>query len=219
MVFGDRRLWPFVARPWAIGAVLYLVLLIVAGWAFFGAGDAAARAIGGDNAAAIAVGRGVGLSIFVALAFFLSSLAFLTIASLASAFLWEGLSAEVERRLGIEPPMHRHRWTTLALDGAIRFTLMATIAVASVVAGWFCCGVSGVVAAGVLGLMDFTSPAYLRRNQPVWEQAFAVWGLRGWPGFALGCGLIALVPFLNLLLLPGLVAGGTMLRAQQFRRV
>jgi uncharacterized protein involved in cysteine biosynthesis len=66
-----------------------------------------------------------------------------------------------------------------------------------------------VLVAGWVGVLDYTSPAFLRYNRTVGEQWPVGTKMKGWFGFQIGAGLLSLLPFVNVLMLPALVAGGT----------
>jgi uncharacterized protein involved in cysteine biosynthesis len=65
----------------------------------------------------------------------------------------------------------------------------------------------------LIGLLDYTAPAFLRRGLtlgPQWARLRHGFD-RDTAAFALVAGLLSLVPLVGVLLLPGLVAGGTLL--------
>jgi CysZ protein len=66
--------------------------------------------------------------------------------------------------------------------------------------------------AGIIGVLDFTAPAFLRRGILLggqWKLLFSAGG-SVW-GFMLIASLISLLPLIGVFFLPGLVAGGTLL--------
>jgi hypothetical protein len=91
------------------------------------------------------------------------------------------------------------------------------IAFATILLGWLFFGIVGVVLAGWLGLLDYTSNAFARRGILIDRQFSSVRKLPGWGGFLVSAGVVALFPFLNVLLLPALVAGGTILCGKGWR--
>jgi uncharacterized protein involved in cysteine biosynthesis len=85
----------------------------------------------------------------------------------------------------------------------------------ALITGWMFLGAVGIVLVGWLGLHDFTAPASMRRGEPLWIQIRTVYQSKGWFGFLVCAGICASIPFVNIVLLPSLVAGGTLLRARR----
>lgn len=138
---------------------------------------------------------------------------FFALAGFTSSLFWDGLSREVERRLGIAPPKRGPGVAAQAFDTIVRLPFTLAIAFFSLVLG----GIVAVpvVLVGWLSLYDFTAPASVRRGVLFPRQFRQAWRSEGAIGFALGCGLISLFPLINVLLMPALVAGGTALHAQR----
>jgi CysZ protein len=150
-------------------------------------------------------------------------LAYLISSAIAAPFN-SRLSEEVERldngRTG--PPFQLWREVRLVLRGLALLTLMVSITLFLTVASW----VSGAVFApagivlsvvgyGVSALhaaidaMDYTAE---RRGARFWySYGFVCRHFRPSLGFGTGAFILVFVPFINLLLLPGVVAGGTLL--------
>jgi len=80
------------------------------------------------------------------------------------------------------------------------------IVFATCTGGWL-----GPVLGGILSLFDFTAPYMLRRNLTFGKQWGHVFKLQGWFGFAVFGGIITLIPLVNILMLPVMVAGGTIM--------
>jgi uncharacterized protein involved in cysteine biosynthesis len=149
---------------------------------------------------------------FIVLWWFISSMLYVAIAGILSSFLWERLSVEIERMENTLPtPETKIGCGGTIYDTSIRAFISLFVALSALLLGWLCFGVVGILLAGWLGLMDYTSCAFARRGILVDRQFNAVYKCPGWKSFLLGAGVIALFPFLNVLLLPGLVAGGTLL--------
>jgi uncharacterized protein involved in cysteine biosynthesis len=99
-------------------------------------------------------------------------------------------------------------------DTAARLALNATLGFGAVLFGFVLGPIPGVLAAATIGLLDYTSPAYLRRGVTLQAQSRRLFFRR--PNaptltFALVAGLLSLIPVVGVLLMPGLVAGGTIL--------
>ena len=149
---------------------------------------------------------------FIVLWWFASSILYLAIAGILSSFLWERLSLEIERMESTLPvPEVKVGCGGTLYDTTIRAFMSFLVVLSALFLGWVCFGIVGVLLAGWLGLMDYTSCAFARRGVLIDRQFSAVFKCPGWKSFLLGAGVIALFPFLNVLLLPGLVAGGTLL--------
>ena len=214
----DRSLWKYALKPLAMGAFVY-ICIVALGFIVVPAlsAEVAARlGAQGDGGSTIrSISAGLGAIVFGLIVWFASGFLYLTVTSLFSAFLWDKLNEEVEARLGILEPAIPVSSITLLTDSLVRLVLSIGVSVAGIIASWSCLAVGGILAAGWLGLHDYTSPAYLRRNQPIWIQLTAIYGRRGWLAFLLVSGMLTLIPLINVLCLPALVAAGTMLRAQK----
>lgn len=218
LVFKDRTLWPFVVKPLVFGAFVF-ALIVVLGFAIVipsSSGLAAQWGASGESGGWIrGLASGFGAILYAVVLWFVSGILFLAITSLCSAFMWERLSEEVERRLDIRDASVPTSWPVLMADSLVRMAIAIFVAVASLLTGWMCLGIPALVFAGWLGLYDYTGPSYIRRGKFVWDQAISVYRHKGWFGFLFVGGLLTLAPVLNVVLLPGLVAGGAMLRSQR----
>ncbi|GAB4452593.1 MAG: hypothetical protein OHK0029_03800 [Armatimonadaceae bacterium] len=68
------------------------------------------------------------------------------------------------------------------------------------------------IATGIIGLLDFSAPAFLRRGITLGPQTRHLLPPTGGTfGFAITAGLLLLIPIVGVFFLPGLVAGGTLL--------
>ena len=81
--------------------------------------------------------------------------------------------------------------------------------------------VPGILSASIIGLLDYTSPMYAHRRKtlgPQWRDLFGSLDAQT-VVFALVAGFLSLIPLMGVLMLPGMVAGGTLLflrREQKF---
>jgi CysZ protein len=148
--------------------------------------------------------------LILALWLLLFSYAFVLLSSLFSSFLWDRLTEQVEILDGGGAPAVPLPRAALILDALKRLALALCVGMLA----FGCAFVTGpfapLLAAALLGLLDFTAPAYLRRGRTLGAQWSRVLRQRSL-GFALTAGLLSLLPVVNVLLLPGLVAGGTLL--------
>lgn len=219
MFIRDKSLWRYAWRPMLLSAFVYLAIAAL-GFAVFvpfvrgaiesaGAqGEGWARFIR-DTAGLVAA------ILYVIVLWVFSGMIYIMICSLFSAFMWDRLCEEVEEKLGIFEKPQPIGCGILLADSLVRFIVAMFIAAFGFATGWMCMGITAIVSTGWMCLLDFTAPAYLRRGKPFWDQHREVYKLKGWPFFILCTGMLTLLPFINLILLPAMVAGGTMLRAQR----
>ena len=193
--------------PLAWAALAYaFVVLIVAG-AFLGIGEWAAARTGLSTQAGGIAGFSVG---FVVSIFFGGGI-YLALVAVISGFGFDKLSAEIET-LEYGHAVGRPIGFVWGLtDGIARGLVSAILGLVAL------CGSPTLVipwlVASFLCLMDFTAPSLLRRGVSMRSQFARVRRIPGTLPFALVSGLILLIPMLNVLALPILVAAGTLLVA------
>lgn len=215
LVFGRNRLWPFVWKPMLVGGLIYF-LMVAIGFATVPnlfvnlmRQTGLDQILPGDDAL---VARTIGAIAYGVVLWFASGVLFLTFTTIASAFLWEKLSIEVERERGVlDPVTFKHSVATVVLDGGLRFVLALAITILGILVGWACFGIIGILMAGWVAMHDYTCPAMMRRGKPLWKQMPLMPRQKGWFGFQVSCGLVTIVPLLNVLMLPAMVAGGTIM--------
>lgn len=207
LLLRDRRLLRYVAIPMAY-AVVFFVVVIVAG--YFLIVPAVSRLLSGLGVNIELTGI-LGTLIYLAILFLVSGMLFLTLAATTSSFLWDRLSMEVERSIGVEPAEANLPTTTLIADSIVRVAVALGLAIVAFGCGFLLPGVIGILAAGLVGLFDFTASPYLRRGITWGEQRRKVFRLRGSGSYLLVAGLLSLLPLVNVLALPALVAGGTLM--------
>lgn len=153
-------------------------------------------------------------ALYLVLWAFLSGAVFLAIAGLLSSLLWERLSLEVERGVFGTAPNGQFGCGDSLADTFARLPFSIGLAVVAMVLGWALFGAVGIACAGLIGLSDFTANAYARRGQRFPGQFLCAMRLPGAWSFAAATGLLALLPLVNVILLPAMVAGGTLLVAE-----
>ena len=159
----------------------------------------------------------LGTLAFVALWVLLFSFVFVLLAGMFSGLLFDKLSLAVEKIAGAEkaspPATVPLGCGAQASDTFSRLLLNGTLGVAALVLSLVLGPIPGLLTAALVGLLDFTSPAYLRRGHTLGPQMARLLPRpdRGTISFALTAGLLSLVPLVGVLLMPGLVAGGTLL--------
>lgn len=211
LVLGDRRYWPFIARPLAVSALMYAVIVAI-GWFL-------TVPLMQSQLARVGVGERFGAwganLVFVAVLWFTSTILFVTIAGLTSSFLWDRLSYEVERTVSPNPPKAAITFRHWLLDTIPRVGFATLIFCLSTGCFWLL--PVSVALASWLCLYDYSAAAYLRRGITFLPQFAMAPRVKGALTFSLSCGLLTLLPVVNVILLPGLVAGGTLMVAEGSR--
>jgi Uncharacterized protein involved in cysteine biosynthesis len=219
LVFRTPRLWIYSVGPLLAAFVAY-VLLGLGGWFLIAprlSGRVADLGFGQNGAVATE---------FAAVLLWLLVFPFL-FTLLAAGFIgliFDPLSRAVEvaesgGERALVPEVRLPLGRTFA-DALSRLALNVLLGVIALVLGIWLGPLPGVFAAAVIGLLDYTSPAYLRRGHTLGAQ----WRrLRTRVDadtllFAAFAGALSLVPFVGLLLAPGLVAGGTLLTRRREQR-
>lgn len=211
LVFGNRRFWPYIAKPMLASFAVYLGIIAFGYWLVVPRLAAQIDRIGLDDR----VSGGAATLLYGVLWWFLSGVVFVTIAGLTSSLLWDRLSYEVERTVRDSPPKQDTNFSEWLIDALPRAGFATLIFCGSI--GCFWIPPVGVVLASWLCLYDYSASAYLRRGVPFMRQFGKVFACKGWPTFALTCGLMTLLPFINVLMLPALVAAGTLMVAESDR--
>jgi uncharacterized protein involved in cysteine biosynthesis len=210
LTWGDRRFRPYVWKP-MLAAGLVFAAVVAGGYALIVPPMQAWL----DGLAWIpdALLPLVGI-VYVVGWVFLAGAVYLAIVGLVSSLLWERLSLEIERAEFGAAPVGGLGCGGSLTDALARLPFNALLALLAVLFGWALFGLAGVMAAGLIGLSDFTASAYARRGVRFPAQFGRARRLRGAVPFLLIAGLVSLVPLLNVFMLPALVAGGTILVAE-----
>jgi CysZ protein len=146
---------------------------------------------------------------------------FLVFASAFTGIAFEPLAREVEKSVtgttpGPIPLTHIQSFS----DSAARLFINLTLGGVAFLIGLLFGPLGPVIgpilsacAASLIGLLDYTSVGYLRRGKTLgaqWKHLRTHLGFDIF-SFAIVAGLLSLVPFLGILLMPSLIAGGTLL--------
>lgn len=212
MIAGDRSMWRYVLVPMLWSLLLYATIVVGGYFAIVPILETWIKQVGAGEYA-----RVVGSGVYLVLWIFLSGTVFLSVAGIMSSFFWDGLSKKVEIKVYGSVQELKHTLPIVFVDAVGRMFFSCFIAVFSLLLGFCCFGIVGVVLAAWLSLYDYTACAFLRRGVTFGKQFTLAYRCKGWPGFALGAGLLTLLPLINVLMLPALVAGGTLLCADTFR--
>ncbi|MBL8049402.1 MAG: EI24 domain-containing protein [Chthonomonas sp.] len=142
---------------------------------------------------------------------FISSTIFFMINGILSGLLWENLSREVEERLYGTAPQHKTSLARGIADAVARIPSTVGWSLLGIVLGFTPFGLGAAYPNGRMCINDFTSPAYSRRQLYFPAQKVRANTLRSAGSYAWTCGLISLFPIVNLICLPGMIAGATMM--------
>jgi len=153
----------------------------------------------------------LGAVLYILLWFFLAGVIFLGIASFLSSLLWDRLSIEIETLVS-GSAARQELPPAIAMADSVRRTLLSIgLALVALCASFIPPFIWPVVIAGYVGLIDYTSNAYARRGIQLAEQRRLVRKLPEWASFWLIGGLVTIVPVLNVLFMPIMVAAGTIM--------
>ena len=207
----ERGLWRYALVPFAWAALASLTAMTMA--ILFGEriGVVVARSIG----LSLSVGEVGGIAIAALLVLAFAGPIYLGLVALVAGFGFERLSVAVEEAAFGRAEGHRVGLAAGLADGIPRALLTLTLSLLAL-CGSFLVVVPWLVAA-YLALMDCTAPALLRRGVGLGRQFGVVRRLPDVLPFSALAGLIALVPVLNVLALPVLVAAGTLMVAEGHR--
>lgn len=212
LVFGNRKFWPYVWRPMLISAAILFAIIGIGYWLVVPTGDRFMAARGLDSwftGGLLRLGYAV-------IWWFLAGVVFASLGGLLSSFVWEELSLMVEREVDPNAPSHKLKGQEILADALSRGAFAICIFLGTCACFWFPIG--AVVLSAWLCLYDYTASAYIRRQVLFPSQFRKAFGVRGSATFAVSAGILTLVPLLNVIALPGLVAGGTLMLAEHERR-
>ncbi|MEO7453685.1 MAG: EI24 domain-containing protein [Fimbriimonadales bacterium] len=133
----------------------------------------------------------------------------IAISSLFSGLLWGKLSHTVEKDIFGDAPDVRVGCLPQVKDFLWRLLQAAIAVIALIMLGWLGMIASAVVS-GLMGLVEFSAPAYARRGAMYLAQ-LRVLRLRAALGFVVCTGLVSLLPLVFVLAMPAMVVGGTIL--------
>ena len=199
------RLWGWAALPGSAAVFLYMILAITL-WS--GLQPVMESLLGEWKVTGWVLALIVFLLVFP-LAFFLLGSAFL-------GLIFDPLAYHTEAIQGGAPPAMKLTRKALVSDAFARLGFNAAVGVIGFLIGLmapFLAPLLSILAAAIVGVVDYTAPASLRRGRTLGPQlrdflarpdAHAI-------GFALSAGFLSLVPLLGLMLAPAFVIGGTLL--------
>lgn len=211
LIVRTPRLWPLCLGPLVGIFALYLLLGGIGGWLLvprLGEWLAALPNSGGFLIAVEVLAVLVWLLLFPFL--------FVLLGGVLFGLIFEPLSLATERIVAGDATRKTVPLPSGQLfgDAVSRLALNAFLGLGAFVLGFALGPIPGVLTAAMIGLLDYTSPAYLRRGITLGPQTRLLIFRR--PNvatltFGLVAGLLSLLPVVGVLLMPGLVVGGTLL--------
>ncbi len=210
LVFLDRRNWRYVLIPWMWSALIFLGVVVIGyitlvPWLR----GVVESKVGSGSSFSGPLQSLVSISYFL-IWLVIAGFVFLLITSITSSFLWDELSQKVEESItgqaGRKSTLTNGR---IISDSISRGVFSIFIAIMSLLCGLVVPFVIPVLFAGWLGVLDYSSSYFLRHDRTVGQQWPVATKMKGWFGFQIGAGLLSLLPLVNVLMLPALVAGGT----------
>lgn len=211
LILRTPRLWRFIVQPLLAGALAFVVVAAGAYWLIVPWLEARINSVASVHGILGGVVALATTGLYIVLVILTSGFLYLTLASFFSASLWEKLSFEIElmqtgNRIETKLPV-----PVIVKDSVARGLFAVGLTLVSLCCGWTFFGIPAILFAGYMGLHDYTSSAYLRRGVTFPAQMAEVRQLKGRFSFLLAGGLLTLIPVINVIMLPCLVAGGTLM--------
>ena len=205
------RLWPLCLGP-LIGIVaLYLLLGGIGGWLFVPRLETWLAALPNSGGFLIAVE-----ALAVVLWLLLFPFLFVLLGGVLFGLIFEPLSLAAEQIVSGDATKKKSPLPPKQLfgDAVSRLALNAFLGMGAFILGFALGPIPGILSAAIIGLLDYTASAYLRRGITLGPQTRLLIFRR--PNmatltFGLIAGLLSLLPVVGVLLMPGLVVGGTLL--------
>lgn len=207
LLWRTPRLWGLALAP------LFAALVIYAALGYFGYALAVpylkqwAAGVGVPWFAAVG---------FVAVWILLFPFLFTLVGGAFAGIIFDPLSKAVEKTVRGDAPVHTE---TPLSGGAVLGDTLARLALSAVLAmlafgfGFVAGVIPALIVASILALLDYSAPVYSRRGKTLAAQ----WrDLLGAPDFdtatfALAAGFVSVLPVIGVLMVPGMVAGATLL--------
>lgn len=214
LILRTPRLWGVCFKPFILALFVYFAFGIAAGMLLLPHLTNWLQTLPGGNGLATLAG-GAAIILWIVLFPFL----FVLFGGIFFGFAFEAVAEAVEATVmgGELPPRHKFSFGAALGDTLLRLFLSLSLGLAAFLLSFPLGPLPGIVVAGIIGLLDYTAPAFLRRGKMLRPQVRRLFGppdLRTL-SFALAVALLSLIPFLGVLLLPGLIAGGTLLTMEK----
>lgn len=210
MVFGSKKMWPYIWKPLLLSAGIFLAVVLL-GFAIIV--PVAASLFEGWLSWLSGIGAAV---LWGVIWFFAAGPFFISVSAMVSSFAWDGLRREVEEEvLQGRSAEHEMEPANMIVDACVRVPLSLFFSLIVLIVTPLSFGLFGAFIAGWLGLLEYTSAAFHRRGVLIFGQLFFdAYRVKGWFTFQLLAGLTTMIPIVNIILLPALVAGGTIMVAE-----
>ncbi len=206
MTLGQKELRGFIIRPILWGILIYALVSISANFALVGPLRDLILRLGVPESWSIWVAR---IAFFIAWSFIAGPI-FFGINGMLSSLLWDKLSLRVEERVFGSAPNGQTSLGRALADSMARLPLTVGVSLLSALLSFTVPWLSAWPV-GWLSLYDFTACAYARRGLYYPAQKRASSRLPKAREFAICCGILSLIPLVNLICLPGCIAGATIL--------
>jgi uncharacterized protein involved in cysteine biosynthesis len=201
----NRKLWAYAWGPVILTVLLYvglLVLLQVSIWPLL-------QSLVPEGIAWL-----TGIPVVGSIALFLlwlvaANFVIIGVSSVFSGLLWGRLSHKVETDIYGDAPDVKSGCLPEVKDFFWRLFQTAVAFVLLIAFSWLGFISAGIIG-GFLGVVEFSAPAYARRGV-FYPKQLGVLKTPGALGFALGAGVLSLLPLVFVFAMPALVVGGTIL--------
>lgn len=200
------RLWRYVAGPFVWTLSLFIAILAIGYFLFVPPAVHLFQRIGFGAAS-----ESLGSLFYLVVWIFISGIVYLTAVSFMSSLVWDRLSEEVEALLTGTVIRYRHRRTATAADWLKRIAFGLFMALLAFGSSFVLPIVAPLLIAGYVATLDVTASAFSRRGMLFRMQRRRYFRLDSWLSFTLLAGLFTLLPFVNALLIPIMVAAGTVM--------
>ena len=201
----NPKLWRYAWGPVILTVLLYVALLVVLQVSIRPLVDRLAP----DSIPVLSSLPVVGGIVLFLLWLVAANFVIIAISSLFSGLLWGKLSLTVEKDIFGDAPDVALGCLPQVKDLLWRLVQAACAVVVLILFGWLGLMASAVVS-GFIGLVEFSAPAYARRGV-VYPAQLRVLRLRPALGFGIGAGLLSLLPFVFVFVMPALVVGATIM--------
>jgi uncharacterized protein involved in cysteine biosynthesis len=214
LIAGTPRLWRYIVQPLLVSALIFVAVVLL-GYFLLVPPIASLIASWGVP---LGASNFVGIVVYAIAWFFVAGIVFISLVTLTSSFLWDRLSLEVEEQVMGYAPNRTPPTPVVLLDSVKRMLMNLSLGLVSLCANVI--PVAGPVAvSGFVGTLDYTANAYLRRNVLLGSQMRMVYRNPDAASFHVLSGIVTLIPFVNLVLLPVMVAAGTIMVARGEARI
>lgn len=210
MSWTDKKLRPYIIKPFLWTFLAYAVLAFALGWLFSSWVSPHLISWGMPENWAAIVSR---ITFFLAWGL-IGGAIFFMINGIFSSMLWDDLSRRAEMQIYGHAPDGKTTLRRSLADSIKRIPYACGVGLLSFILGFTPLFWLSIWPVGQMSVIDFTAPAHARRGLYYPSQKQAAQALSGQHSFGVLAGLISLFPIVNALCLPGCIIGATMLVRQ-----